>query len=118
VTFRILLDEHVWNGLVEIGQQLNIDVLPVQKVLPKGANDEEVLSFAAEERRILFTSNARDFEPLAVEWFLAGRNHAGIVIVPGRTNRTVLSQALRALNDRLSPESFENTYRFIQELLD
>lgn len=118
MTLRILLDEHVWTGLVEIGKQLNIDVLPVQQVLPKGTSDDEVLSFAYKEERILFTSNARDFKPLAAEWFLMGRDHAGIVIVPGKTDRALLSRSLRALSSRLSSETFKNTYRFVQELLD
>ena len=118
MTLRILLDEHVWTGLVTIGKQLNIDVLSVQRVLPKGTSDDEVLSFAYREERILFTSNARDFKPLATEWFLTGRDHAGIVIVPGRTDRALLSRALRTLSARPSSESFQNTYQFVQELLD
>ena len=118
MTFRILLDEHVWTGLVAIGKQLSIDVLPVQQVLPKGTSDDEVLSFAYKEERVLFTSNARDFKPLATEWFLMGRDHAGIVIVPGRTDRSLLSRALRSLASGQSPEGFKNTYRFVKELLD
>ena len=94
MTLRILLDEHGWTGLVAIGKQLSIDVLPVQQVLPKGTSDDEVLSFAYKEERVLFTSNARDFKPLATEWFLMGRDHAGIVIVPGRTDRSLLSLSL------------------------
>ncbi len=117
MTVRILLDEHVWNGLVTIGQQLNVDVLPVQHVLPKGTSDEDVLIYAAKEQRILFTSNAGDFEPLAAAWFLDGRDHAGIVIVPGQTNRALLSRGLRALYSKWSPEAFQNSYQFIQELL-
>lgn len=118
MTLRILLDEHVWTGLVAIGKQLNIDVLPVQQVLPKGASDDEVLSFAYKEERILFTSNARDFKPLATEWFLMERDHAGIVIVPGQTDRALLSRARRSLASGQPPEGFNNTYRFVQELLD
>lgn len=118
MTLRILLDEHVWTGLIAIGKQLSIDVLPVQQVLPKGTSDDEVLSFAYKEERVLFTSNARDFKPLATEWFLMGRDHAGIVIVPGRTDRSLLSRALRSLASGQSPEGFKNTYRFVKELLD
>ncbi len=118
MTLRTLLDEHVWTGLVAIGKQLNIDVLPVQQVLPKGASNDEVLSFAYKEERILFTSNARDFKPLATEWFLMERDHAGIVIVPGQTDRALLSRARRSLASGQPPEGFNNTYRFVQELLD
>ena len=117
MTLRILLDEHVWNGLVEIGRQLGADVLPVQQVLPKGTADEEVLSLAAKETRILFTSNASDFAPLAVDWFLAGREHSGIIIVPGRTDRALLAKALRTLSEQYSAEKLRNTFRFVQELI-
>ena len=96
----------------------NINVVPVQQLLPKGTSDDEVLSFAYKEERILFTSNARDFKPLATEWFLMGRDHAGIIIVPGRTDRALLSRALRSLASIQSSEGFKNTYRFVQELLD
>ena len=117
MTLRILLDEHVWNGLVAIGLKIGIDVLPVQQVLPKGTPDEEVLEFAAREERILLTSNARDFGPLAVDWFLREKPHAGIVIVPGRTDRTLLSKALVAMSERKTSHSYRNTYRFLQELI-
>lgn len=46
----------------------------------KGAPDEEQLAFAAAARRVLYTSNARDFDRLHYEWVAAGRTHAGVVI--------------------------------------
>jgi hypothetical protein len=72
---RFLLDEHVWGGLIEAGRRLNLDVIAVQSVLPEGAADEEVLALAAQQQRLLLTSNTRDFAPKAAEWFLAGREH-------------------------------------------
>jgi predicted nuclease of predicted toxin-antitoxin system len=74
-TPRFLLDEHVWGGLVEVGQEIGADVLLVQTRLPAGSDDEEVLVFAASQERILLTSNAQDFAPLVTEWFLDGREH-------------------------------------------
>ena len=58
---RFLLDEHVWGGLVDVGQEIGVDVLLVQTRLPIGTDDEEVLAFAASQGRILLTSNAQDF---------------------------------------------------------
>jgi hypothetical protein len=57
-TPRFLLDEHVWGGLIEVGQELGADVLLIQKQLPKGTEDEDVLAFAASQERLLLTSNA------------------------------------------------------------
>jgi predicted nuclease of predicted toxin-antitoxin system len=112
---RFLLDEHVWHGLIGVGRELGLDIVPAQRVLPPGTQDAEVLAYAAAEGRILLTGNARDFAPLAIEWFLAGREHAGIVIVPGQTDRSFLSKALRTIGHNYTAEAFRNTYRFMQE---
>jgi len=117
VALRILLDEHVWNGLVAVGRQIGVDVLPVQQVLPKGTSDEEVLEFAASEERVLLTSNARDFGPLAADWFQREKSHAGIIIVPGRTDRRLLSKALATMSQGQTYHIYRNTYRFVQELI-
>jgi len=112
---RFLLDEHVWGGLVQVGQRIGADVMLVQSQLAEGADDEEVLAFATDQKRVLLTSNAQDFAPKAAEWFLAGRDHWGIVIVPGQTNESLLSKALENIFRIYSAESFRNTFRFIGE---
>ena len=112
---RFLLDEHVWGGLVQVGATLNADILLVQTKLPSGTSDEEVLLLAAQEQRVLLTSNAQDFAPIAVEWFLAGREHWGIIIVPGQTNRSLLSRALAQIVKNIPADALKNSYRFLQE---
>lgn len=114
-TLRFLLDEHVWGGLVKVGEEVGADVVLAQTQLPAGIDDEVVLALAANQSRILLTSNAQDFAPLAVEWFLAGREHWGIIIVPGQTNRSLLSRALVNIANNYTAEFFRNTYRFIQD---
>lgn len=114
---RFLLDEHVWGGLVDAGQQIGVDVSLVQSQLPKGTDDEAVLTFAASQQRVLLTSNAQDFAPLVAEWFLAGREHWGVIIVPGQTDRSLLSRAIGRIGQQHSAESFKNTYHFIQEFV-
>ena len=37
---RFLLDEHVWGGLVNVGQEMGGKVLLVQTQLPEGTDDE------------------------------------------------------------------------------
>ena len=51
----------------------------------RGAPDEEVLTIAAEEGRILVTDNIRDFVPLSNAWGAAGRTHPGILLLSSRT---------------------------------
>lgn len=114
---RFLLDEHVWGGLIKVGQKLDADLVLVQTQLSEGADDNDVLEFAASQKRILLTSNACDFSPLTVEWFLTGREHWGIIIVPGQTDRSLLSRALENIVTDYSPDAFKNSYRFIQEFV-
>jgi hypothetical protein len=116
-TPRFLLDEHVWHGLVRIALENGTDAVPVQTVLPEGIDDEEVLALAADQGRILLTSNAEEFRPLAEEWFFAGREHWGIILVPGQTNKSLLSHGLSHIVHRYTAESFKNSYRFIQEFV-
>jgi predicted nuclease of predicted toxin-antitoxin system len=114
---RFLLDEHVWGGLIQVASQSGADALLTQTQLEEGASDEDVLAFAARERRILLTSNAQDSAPLAADWFLTGREHWGIIIVPGQTDKSLLSRALKNIAQNYEPDSFKNSYRFIQEFL-
>ena len=114
---RFLLDEHVWGGLVHVGQRIGADVVLVQTLLPEGTDDEEVLALAAQQERVLLTSNAQDFAPKTVEWFLAGRQHWGVVIVPGQTNESLLSRAVENIFRNHAAESLKNTYRFISEFV-
>ncbi len=114
---RFLLDEHVWGGLIAVGNRLGIDVVATREFLPEGAADEDVLALAAQQQRILLTGNTRDFAPKTAEWFLSGREHWGIVIVPGKTDKSLLSHALERICLSYSAESFQNTLRFIQEFV-
>jgi len=114
---RFLLDEHVWGGLVNVGQNMGADVLLVQTQLPEGGDDEMVLAFAASQERVLLTGNAQDFAPLVTEWFLTGQEHWGVIIVPGQTKRSLLSRALKNIVQQHTAESLRNNYRFIQEFV-
>ena len=114
---RFLLDEHVWGGLIEVGRQFDADLVLVQTRLAKGASDEEVLTYAASQGRVLLTSNAQDFAPLAAAWFLGGRDHWGIIVVPGQTDRSLLSRALLYLRHFHPGVDLKNSFRFVQEFV-
>ena len=112
---RLLLDEHVWHGLIKIGQDMGVDVLPVQTVLAEGTPDGDVLAFAAQEKRLVVTGNTQDFVRLAAQWFEEGRDHWGILIIPGQTDKSLFSRSLRHIAAHCSADYFRNTIRFIQE---
>lgn len=114
---RFLLDEHVWGGLVDVGRRVGVDVLLAQTQLPEGVADEDLLRFAAQQERIVLTGNAQDFGPIARQWFLAGHEHWGIVIVPGQTDKSLLSRALENMARNYSAKSFKNTFRFWREFI-
>lgn len=48
----------------------------------KGWADPDLFDLAAHDGRIMVTANARDFLRLAKEWQDAGRDHAGLIILP------------------------------------
>lgn len=48
-----------------------------------GRTDEELLSIAANEGRILVTFDVKDFPVIARRWAEAGRTHAGCAILVG-----------------------------------
>ena len=74
---RFYTDEHVPKAVVKGLRQRGADVLTVVEAGMLGASDEEHVSKAREEDRVIFTQDV-DFLRLAA----AGRAHAGIVYAP------------------------------------
>jgi hypothetical protein len=65
-----------------------------------GLADEELLSLATTEERILVTFDVKDFPTIARRWAEAGRTHAGCAIVVGIDHgefATILDTIARAL---------------------
>ena len=63
-------------GLVSRG----VDVTTAASQERLHLSDDEQLLYAAEQRRVLFTSNVNDFPRLHYEWLGRGLHHAGIVV--------------------------------------
>lgn len=77
---KLYLDESVSVVLARVLPQHGVDCLTVREADHLGKSDEFQLSYAAQEYRVLFTHDTRDFARLASEWGLAGRTHAGILL--------------------------------------
>ena len=107
------MDEHVWQGLAEVLRLQGYDVVHVNEVGREGLDDADQLAYAAAQGRAIVTFNARHFEPLAAQWFLEGRQHAGMIISnvlpPGELRRR-LEHLLRT---RSSTE-LQNTVQWLQ----
>jgi predicted nuclease of predicted toxin-antitoxin system len=82
---RLLLDAHL-SGRV-IGKALRNaghDILTIDEHRGLDAlEDALVLQLAAQEQRILVTSNVRDFPDLLQQWAGERRSHAGCIILVG-----------------------------------
>jgi predicted nuclease of predicted toxin-antitoxin system len=80
---RLLLDANL--SPKRVGRPLEgrgHDVLSLASDVALGAlADPEVLSLAAEQRRILVTRNSRDFVPLLREWAEGDRHHHGCILI-------------------------------------
>lgn len=82
---RLFLDAHVsgpriGGPLQETGHDVRaIDQEPELEAL----GDRELLTLAAQERRILVTFNVRHFPAILRDWAAGGRSHAGIILVYG-----------------------------------
>jgi hypothetical protein len=82
---RVLLDAHVSGP--RVGRRLEAaghDVRALdQEPELEALEDEQVLTLATSERRILVTHNVSDFPAILRDWASAGRAHAGVVLVYG-----------------------------------
>ena len=80
---RVLLDAQISGR--HIGQPLRSrghDVLAlIEDDELSTLSDEDVMVLAAQEQRIVVTSNVRHFVPIARRWNEVGMNHAGVILV-------------------------------------
>jgi hypothetical protein len=80
-------------------------------------SDEAQLTYAAEQGMAILTYNAQHFIPLARTWYLAGREHAGMIISEQFSQRQfgeLLRRVLRLLN-HLTADEIRNRVVFLQE---
>lgn len=82
---RLLLDAHISGP--RVGRQLvaeghDVRALDQEPAL-EGLDDEDVLTLASQEERILATQDIRDFPAILREWAAEQRSHAGVILVYG-----------------------------------
>jgi len=116
---RLLIDEDVSRGplLAAALRQRGFDAVAVQELGKMQTPDEELLTYAAAEGRVILTFNIKDFVRHAREWQQTGRSHAGIVVsihLTGRQFGELLRCTLNFLNS-VTAEDMKNTVRFLQE---
>lgn len=80
---RLLLDAHVSGRAVGVRLEAigdDVQALDREPAL-EGLDDDEVLTLATSDQRILLTHNVADFPRILREWAAAGRSHAGVILV-------------------------------------
>lgn len=78
---RLFLDEDVWLGLAAALREKNFDVIHVYEVDRGSLSDREQASFAIQQQRAILTHNKRDYIPFAAEYYWAGEEHYGILVI-------------------------------------
>ena len=111
---KLLLDEHIWPGLIEVLEPLGYDLQHVVQAGLRSAADEALLTFAARENRVVLTNNYSDFAWLVAKWYAAGRAHAGVILTQ-QLPRSELIRQVRQLLESASAEDVRNTCRWLYE---
>ncbi|HDZ01736.1 MAG TPA: hypothetical protein ENH52_09795 [Nitrospirae bacterium] len=77
---KVYLDEDVPSAFANALLNRGVDVVTTQQAGNDGRSDAEQLIFAAQEGRVIFTHNKRDFILLHNEYLCNKKDHAGIIV--------------------------------------
>lgn len=107
---RLLLDAHVSSRNVgrPLARRGHDARALADDATVEGLDDEQVLAFSTAEQRILVTHDVVHFPAILREWAIAGRSHAGVIVVYGIGTaefRLVVDGITRLLQER--PEQID-----------
>ena len=115
MTIRLYLDEDSSDtDLLKALRLRTVDVVSTVEVGMMGQSDEEQLAWAAENQRVVYSSNRRDFYRIHSDWMRGGRSHFGIIL--GHQQRySIGEQAYRLLRliHRFAAEEMQNRVEFL-----
>ena len=111
---KLLLDEHIWQGLTAALTQRGYDVVHIGDTEQRGMDDEPLLALATAQGRAVLTYNSRHFVPLVRLCYEASREHAGVILSIQLPPGELLRQMERLLAT-LSADELKNTVRWLQE---
>ena len=111
---RLLLDEDVWAGLAITLRERGFDAVHVYEAGRGGMSDADQLAYGAQEGRTILTHNAKDFAPLAIEYFFGAHSHAGVILSPQIEKGELARRALNLLRS-LSAEEMADTVRHLAD---
>jgi hypothetical protein len=109
---HLYLDEDVHESIAPALRQRGYDAVAVREVNRRGLSDTDQLAFAVSRRLTVFSFNASDYVALHVNYVVAQREHAGIVISRQLTIGETLRRLL-VLLDRVTAEEMRNQLRWL-----
>ena len=113
-TIKLLLDEHIWEGLVDHLIERGYDIAHINRLGKQSIDDSEVFDLAVSQDRAVLTFNHRDFVPIARERYERELEHAGLILSIQLPRGELLRQVVNLLSS-LSAEELRNTVRWLQE---
>lgn len=103
---RLYVDEDAaQHAVVEGLRNHGVDVLTILDANMTEATDQEQLDFAASQGRAIYTLNVDDFCRLHSEMISAGREHAGIIVIPRQ--RYSIGEKIRRLTEAVTSTTAE-----------
>jgi hypothetical protein len=105
--FRLFIDEDsAEKAVLAALRNAKLDILTVAEVGRLSYSDEDQLTWAAQQGRVLYSYNARDFCQLHDQYMVEGKTHAGIILVPQQ--RYSVGQLLRGFINLMKIKSAED----------
>jgi hypothetical protein len=105
--FRLFIDEDsAEKAVLAALRNAKLDILTVAEVGRLSYSDEDQLTWAAQQGRVLYSYNARDFCQLHDRYMVEGKTHAGIILVPQQ--RYSVGQLLRGFINLMKIKSAED----------
>jgi hypothetical protein len=115
VTLRFYLDDNVERRVLARDLlKAGVDVVRATDVGNHAALDAAHLAFAANEGRVLLTSD-KDFHRIHWEWMSAGRTHAGVVMIAPEMSIGERIRGIAALSSSFEPEALCNELLFLNQ---
>ncbi len=116
-----LLDEHlrgpIWQAIVRrnLAGPLHLDVVRVGDgaELPIGAQDSDILAWAAREARIVLSMDRRTMPRALVEMLHSGGHSPGLIMIRGAASIPTVLDCLEAIAQENRPDLFADSVTFI-----